>query len=71
VDDTKRPDETKQEAKGTDAEIAQPPAPPPQQPPAGVDAGGAGDNPQPRNEPILVRLVGGDDLEPFENKLWR
>jgi hypothetical protein len=67
VDDAEHPDESKQEAKASNTEIAQPPAPPPQQPPAGADAGGAGDNPQPA-QPILVRIVGGDDLEPFEQQ---
>lgn len=68
MDNPEQPDKAKQEAKATDTEITQPPAAPPQQPPAGIDARGTGDDPQPRNEPILVRLVGGNDLEPFEEQ---
>jgi len=67
MDEARQSDEGKQEAETADTKIAQPPASPPQQPPAGADAGGAADDPQP-TEPILVRLVGGDDLEPFEEQ---
>jgi hypothetical protein len=67
VNDAEKSGERKQEAQASDANVTQPPTAPPQEPPAGSDTGGASGNPQP-SQPILVRLVGGDDLEPFEEQ---
>ncbi len=65
MDDSGKPDEGKKEAETPNAGVAQPTEPPPQQPPANPNTRGTEDNPQPP-QPILVRLVGGDDLKPFE-----
>jgi hypothetical protein len=64
VAQAEKPDESKQETKTADSSVAQPLVAPPRQPPATADAGGTS-NPNPP-KPILVQLVGGDDLEPFE-----
>jgi hypothetical protein len=53
---SEKPGEGKQEAKATDTSVARP-ATPPQEPPA-LDG--------PPSQPLLVRLVRGDDLKPFE-----
>jgi hypothetical protein len=67
VADSEQPAEGKQKAKTADAGVTQPPAPPPQEPPATGNRSGADGNPQP-SQPLLVRLVGGEDLEPFEEQ---
>ena len=61
--DTGNPDERNQESKATDTSVTQP-ATTAQKPAAKTDASG---DPQPP-QPILVQLVGGDDLEPFEER---
>jgi len=65
VDERQKPDQGEQKTKAPNANVGQPATSPPQQPPATPNTGGTRDDPQPP-QPILVRLVGGDDLEPFE-----
>jgi hypothetical protein len=67
VAESENPDERKQEAKLPDASVAQPATPRPQQPPATPNTDSAGGDPK-LTEPILVRLIGGDDLKPFEQQ---
>jgi hypothetical protein len=70
VTDEQKPDKGKEEAKLPASPIAQPPIAPPEQPPAPPNANQPRDSPQPPRppDPILVQLVGGDDLEPFEEQ---
>lgn len=63
--ESEKPGERKQETNPPDAKVAQPVTAPPQKPPATGDTRRTGDDPQPP-QPLLVQLVGGDELEPFE-----
>jgi len=67
VTEPDKSDESKQKTQLPDTGVVQPVTPPPQQPPATHDTGSAGGDPNPP-QPILVRVVGGDDLKPFEEQ---
>lgn len=60
-------DEGREETKPRDGSVAQPAAATPQQTAPRTDTGEAKGDPKP-SEPILVRLVGNDDLKPFEKQ---
>jgi hypothetical protein len=67
VADSEQSGEGKQEAKAADTGIAQPATANQQEPHTTTGTGDTSGNPKP-SQPILVQLVGGDDLEPFEEQ---
>lgn len=65
--ESEKPDEDKQEAKTADTNIAQPATTAKQEPAPTANTGGSNGDPKPP-QPMLVQLVGGEDLKPFEER---
>lgn len=65
VTQSEKADEGKQESKAADAVVVKPLTPPPRAPPAPPNIANASSDPKPP-QPLLVHLVNGSDLKPFE-----